>query len=215
MLSVMVTRLIARQSTGHLSSRTDADGPLRLSESIAIFYFEPVPSGEASTIADPTRKSFLGRSVMEPVNLSSLAELCDAIFRGDPADRQADPYLFAVIKKGDSFELIEYGVVSKSELSDDVKPPEGCLALVLQCGGWIAPVAESFDGSGPEHPRPSVHPQRKRMFCTTAIGNDSEIVTVLRVAGDPSPQTITGECIGVVPQALRSCWSRRILSDAA
>jgi hypothetical protein len=79
----------------------------------------------------------------------------------------------------------------------------------------MAPIREGTTDHVPEHARPSKHPDRRRMFNTTVIGNDFEIVSVLRVAGDPLPQTITGECAGRVPEALRACWSRRALSDAA
>lgn len=152
---------------------------------------------------------------MEPVDLIALAELCDAIFDGDPSDREMEPYLIAVVESAGELSFMEYGVVSQELLLDCVVPPNRCRALMLQCGGWLAPIAEGVTDRVPEHARPSKHPDRRRMFNTTVIGNDFEIVSVLRVAGDPEPQTITGECIGRVPEALRACWSRRVRSDAA
>jgi hypothetical protein len=47
------------------------------------------------------------------------------------------------------------------------------------------------------------------VFTTTVIGNDGELVTVVRLAGDSEPLVLTGGCTGRVPAALRSAWARR------
>jgi hypothetical protein len=148
------------------------------------------------------------------VDLVLLAELCDAIFDGDPADRDVEPWLLAIVDSGEDLAFHLYGPVSHEELADWVVPPEGCRALVLRCGGWMSPAAEGATDRVPEHLRPSRHPDRRRIHNTTLIGNDFEIVSVLRVAGNER-QTLTGECHGRVPEALRACWSRRISSEAA
>lgn len=148
---------------------------------------------------------------MEPVDVVAIAELCDALFEGDPTDRSLDPVLRAVVDDGGSLAFYEFGPVSHDELAGRVVPPPHCRALVLQCGGWMAPMPPetTADGTVPDRLRPSRHPDRRRIFTTAVIGNDAEIVSVLRVAGEPEPQVITTDCIGRVPDALRRCWARR------
>jgi hypothetical protein len=47
----------------------------------------------------------------------------------------------------------------------------------------------------------------------TAIGNEGEMVSVLRIA-DEAPTVLTGACYGRAPDALRRCWARRSSSGA-
>ena len=153
---------------------------------------------------------------MEPVDLLALAELSDAIFEGNPSDRDSEPFLRAVMEAAGELSFLAYGVVSHDLLLNRVVPPIDCRALVLQCGGWGAPLPEgATEDRVPMHLRPSRHPDRRRIFNTTVIGNDFEIVSILRVAGDPEPRSIISECVGRVPEALRACWSRRTRADAA
>ena len=154
---------------------------------------------------------------MDAVDLVALAELSDALFEGDPADRSLDPVLRAVVDDGGSLAYYEYGVVSHDELAGLIVPPPHCRALVLQCAGWMAPLRldAASDGTVPDRLRPSRHPDRRRIFTTAVIGNEFEIVSVLRVAGEPEPQVITTDCVGRVPDALRQCWARRARREAA
>jgi hypothetical protein len=159
-------------------------------------------------------------NALDDVDLVVLAELCDAFFEGDPSDRDRDPHLFAIVDSFGAFSIMEFGPVSYLQLHECIVPPPRCRALVLQCGGWAAPLDPDggIDGSGrivDGRSRPSRHPLRRRMFSTTVIGNDVEIVTMMRIAGDAEPQLLTGECAGRVPDAMRACWSRRTADRAA
>ncbi len=144
---------------------------------------------------------------MEPIDLVALALLCDAVFDGDPTDRDLDPELFAIVEEADALALWRFGHVDHVSVSLEVIPPPACRALVLLTAGWSAPLDP--DIADDSRPRPSLHPDRRRVFSTTVIGNDGEIVTAMRTAGEIEPQLLTGECYGRVPAALRRCWARR------
>jgi hypothetical protein len=144
---------------------------------------------------------------VEPLDLVFLARCCDQLFDGDPSARDFDPELFALVDDGTGVDFMRYGTVDHYIVAFDVVPPPGCVALILLTAGWSAP----FDPEDSEAPLvpPSAHPDRRRVFSTTVIGNDGEIVTAMRTAGDPELQVLAGECAGRVPEALRRCWARR------
>lgn len=212
---------VSRASSFPLSPGPGSPGPVspgslsRQPDSFRPDSFRPDSCGQhASHPASPEVGS------PEPVDLVALAELCDAIFDGDPSDRDQDPHLVAIVDSFGALSFMEHGPVSHDQLRVGVVPPPDCRALVLRCGGWAAPHDGGIDLSDggrivDERARPSRHPQRRRIFSTTVVGNDGEIVTVLRAAGDAEPQVLTGPCLGRVPDALRACWGRRNVSRAA
>jgi hypothetical protein len=141
------------------------------------------------------------------VDLTAIAETFDRAFVDQPADR-SDPELFALLggPADDDATLAHWPEVDHELLMWHIVPPSDCLALVLVTTGWAAPL----DDDGGCSTRPSRHPDRRRSHTVTAMGNDGEIVSVLRVA-DEAPEVLTGECYGRVPDALRRCWARRSL----
>jgi hypothetical protein len=145
------------------------------------------------------------------VDLAAVADMFDQAFAVEPAER-LDPQLFALLGgPGDEETAIaQWPDVDHELLMFHIVPPPDCLVLVLVTTGWAAPL----DDDGECSTRPSQHPERRRSHTVTAIGNDGEIVSVLRVA-DEAPKVLTGECYGRVPDALRSCWKRRARAGAA
>jgi len=139
------------------------------------------------------------------VDLVAVAETFGRALFDQPADR-SDPQLFALLDAtaGDDAVIAHWPDVDHELLMWHIVPPPECAALVLVTTGWAAPL----DDDGECRIRPSEHPERRRSHTVTAIGNDGEIVSVLRVA-DEAPKTLTDDCYGRVPDALRCCWSRR------
>lgn len=142
-----------------------------------------------------------------PVDLVEIASLFDQLFDGDPADRDGDALLAALVAHPDgdvSIRLLATGV--GATIIAAARPPDGSVALALGIGGWQAPL----DDSAARSVRPSRHPLRRRVYSTTVIGGpDGDLVTVLRVAGDADVTVITDPGFGRVPEALRHCWARR------
>jgi hypothetical protein len=145
------------------------------------------------------------------VDLVAVAETFDRAFVDEPADR-SDPQLFALIEGAtdDDAEIAHWPDVGHELLMWEIVPPPNCLVLVLVTTGWAAPL----DDDGECRTRPSRHPDRRRSHSVTAIGNEGEMVSVLRIAGE-APQVLTGECYGRAPDALRRCWARRTPADVA
>lgn len=158
---------------------------------------EPTPEAPVPTAVPAPR----------PVDLVEIASLFDQLFDGDPADRDGDALLAALVAHPDgdvSIRLLATGV--GAAILAVARPPGGSLALALGIGGWQAPL----DDAAPRSVRPSLHPQRRRVYSTTVIGGpDGDLVTVLRVAGDADVTIITDPGFGRVPEALRHCWARR------
>lgn len=142
---------------------------------------------------------------MEALDLVAIARFCDAVFDGDPTVRDLEPELFAVVDDGDALSIWRYGPVDHTTMAHDVVLPAAARAAVLAAGGWVAP-SDDGDTMVP----PSRHPLRRRVHATTVVGNDGEIVAVLRTAGDPEPRVITGACEGRIAAALARCWRRHL-----
>jgi hypothetical protein len=144
------------------------------------------------------------------VELVAVAETFDRAFVDEPADR-SDPQLFALIAAidDDDAQIAHWPDVDHELLMWQIVPPPDCLVLVLVTTGWAAPL----DDDGECRTRPSRHPERRRSHTVTAIGNEGEMVSVLRIA-DEAPTVLTGACYGRAPDALRRCWARRSSSGA-
>lgn len=142
---------------------------------------------------------------MEVLDLVAIARFCDAVFDGNPSVRDLEPELFAVVDDGDALSIWRYGPVDHETVAHDVVLPATARAVVLTAGGWVAP---SDDGD--TMVAPSLHPLRRRVHATTVVGNDGEIVAVLRTGSDPEPRVVAGACEGRVPAALVRCWQRHL-----
>ncbi|MDZ4825015.1 MAG: hypothetical protein SGJ13_00935 [Actinomycetota bacterium] len=113
--------------------------------------------------------------------------------------------LFGVRLRGDNdFVLLPFWSGVAREIPQRLMPPEACVAIVLDGGGWTAPLND--DGSADV--RASLHPRRRRVHQTCVLTGDAGTdVTVLRQENDP-PQVLRGG-VGVVLDLLRACWSNR------
>jgi hypothetical protein len=141
-----------------------------------------------STIADPVA---LARAVDERV--------CALPAGADPAR------LFAVrLREGDDFVLVPFWSGVAREIPDWVCPPRGAAAIVLDTGGWAAPLPDAGDA----YVRPSRHPERRRVHHTVLIHGAGAEVSVMRDAGAPDGQVMEG-AIGYVLELLLACWRRR------
>jgi len=91
-------------------------------------------------------------------------------------------------------------------LPQRVRLPAGMEAIALTSGVWAAPL----DGPGLDRP-PSQHPDRRRAHLTVLVGTgaglDGVDVSVLRY-GDGAPTILRGG-VGLIPQRMLRCWSRR------
>jgi hypothetical protein len=112
--------------------------------------------------------------------------------------------LFGVRVRVDGFVLVPFWSGVAREIPFELRPPDGCVAIALDTGGWAAPMNDDGTVDG----RPSQHPNRRRIRATTLVYGDMGIdVTVMTTdAGDE--QVMRGG-IGVVPERMRACWSRR------
>jgi hypothetical protein len=146
------------------------------------------------------------------VDLVALAELCSALAPEDLFE-PSNPFLIAVCRERAEFAFAIVGEVSHDELSEVFVPPSNAIALVLLCGGWMAPMDDP-SLSQPVERMPSRRPDRCRVHSTTLIGGAFEIVSVLRVHGHPDPMIMPGPAFGRVPEALERCWLRGFLEAA-
>jgi hypothetical protein len=114
--------------------------------------------------------------------------------------------LFGVRLRGDDFVLVPFWSGVARAIPAGLEPPVGCVAIVLDGGGWAAPMNDD----GTIDARPSLHPQRRRMHHTCVVfGDDACDVTVLRTDGDP-PRLMRGGT-GFVLDLMRACWSHRTM----
>lgn len=139
---------------------------------------------------------------MEDEQADDLARAVDA--RVQALGEGCDPArLFGVRLRGEGFVLVPFWSGVAREIPYALAPPDGCVAIALDTGGWAAPL-DDMEGEM----RPSLHPQRRRLRQTTLVygpaGND---VSVLRY-DDGETQLLRGS-VGVVPHRMRACWARR------
>ncbi len=160
---------------------------------------------------------------MDSDRLVELAEFCSHLFADSLTDLDVGtgPILVAVLGDPDPFadptgeiQLAYFGPVSYDTLQRDIVPCPGTVALVLHASGWAAPLPDSCDQHLPPHQMPSRHPERCRVQITMLIAAGFESVTVLRHAGSPETQVLTGDAVGRVPDALQCCWLRGMLHAA-
>ena len=84
--------------------------------------------------------------------------------------------LFGVRMRDEAFVLVPFWSGCHAAIPIGLTPPDGCAAIVLDTGGWAAPMD---DGIGDM--RPSLHPRRRRIRQTTLVyGDDGREVSVLR-----------------------------------
>jgi hypothetical protein len=139
--------------------------------------------------------------IADPVALAlAVADRVSALPPGcDPAR------LFAVRLRGDDdFVLVPFWSGVAREIPDWVSPPRGAAAIVLDTGGWAAPMEP--DGSAPT--RPSRHPERRRVHHTVLIHGAGADVSVVRGVGEAEPMVLEG-AVGNVLDLLLECWARR------
>ena len=111
--------------------------------------------------------------------------------------------LFGVRMRDEAFVLVPFWSGMARAIPIALTPPDGCVAIALDTGGWAAPMD---DGIG--EMRPSLHPRRRRIRQTTLVyGDDGREVSVLRYE-DGEPQVMRG-CFGPVVDRLRTCWASR------
>jgi hypothetical protein len=110
--------------------------------------------------------------------------------------------LFGVRLRDEGFVLVPFWSGVAREIPYALRPPDGCVAIALDTGGWSAPLDDC------DIMRPSEHPSRRRIHTTTLIHGDGEDVTVLTYDGDSNLQVMRGG-VGVVPERMRAVWSRR------
>ncbi len=100
------------------------------------------------------------------------------------------------------FVLVPFWSGVAREMPYGVSPPDGCVAIAMECSGWAAPM-DDMDGVE----RPSQHPERRRIHHTCLIHGDGADISVVRYEdGEP---VLMHDGIGVVLDLLRACWSRR------
>ena len=79
------------------------------------------------------------------------------------------------------------------------RPPTGCVALGLVCGGWAAPIDSPV--------RPSAHPDAQRIVQASVLGRDGELVGRVRYPDRRVIDTGRGG-YGRVPDAMRRALRR-------
>ena len=110
--------------------------------------------------------------------------------------------LFGVRLRDDGFVLVPFWSGVAREIPPALRPPDGCFGIVLDTGGWSAPLDDA------DFCRPSQHPDRRRIRTTALVyGEAGTDVTLLTTQGGDA-QILRGG-IGVVPERMRACWSRR------
>jgi hypothetical protein len=112
--------------------------------------------------------------------------------------------LFAARLRENGFVLVPFWSGVAREIPDWVCPPRGASAIVLETGGWAAPMED--DGS--VSTRPSRHPERRRIHHTTVIHGAGADISVLRYEGTDDPLVLDG-AVGFVYELLLACWARR------
>jgi hypothetical protein len=140
-------------------------------------------------------------TITDPISLARAVDdrVCALPPGGDPAR------LFAVRLRTDGdFVLVPFWSGVAREVPGWVCPPRGAAAIVLETGGWAAPLAEDAD----EQVRPSRHPERRRIHHTVMIHGDGVDVSVLRDDDAPEPVVMEG-AVGLVLDLLLECWQRR------
>ena len=140
-------------------------------------------------------------TIADPV---ALALAVDTRLRALPPG--CDPArLFALrLRAGDDFVLVPFWSGVAREIPDWCCPPRGASAIVLDTGGWAAPMED--DGSVAT--RPSRHPARRRIHHTALIHGAGSDISVLRYEDDEEPLVLEG-AIGFVNELLVACWARR------
>jgi hypothetical protein len=106
------------------------------------------------------------------------------------------------VRDEDGFVLVPFWSGVAREMPYGLSPPDGCVAIALECRGWAAPM-DDIDGVM----RPSEHPQRRRIHHTCLVCGAGADVSVVRYE-DGEPLTMR-DGVGVVLDLLRACWSRR------
>jgi hypothetical protein len=140
-------------------------------------------------------------TITDPISLARAVDdrVCALPPGCDPAR------LFAVRLRTDGdFVLVPFWSGVAREVPVWVCPPRGAAAIVLETGGWAAPLAEDAD----EQVRPSRHPERRRIHHTVMIHGDGVDVSVLRDDDAPEPVVMEG-AVGLVLDLLLECWQRR------
>lgn len=107
--------------------------------------------------------------------------------------------LFGVRARGDRFVLVPFWSGVAREMPRGLVPPDGCCAIALETGGWVAPMDDDLV-------RASQHPQRRRMHHTCVVYGDGIDVSVLRCDGEPVQVLRDG--VGIVLELLLCCWAR-------
>ena len=111
--------------------------------------------------------------------------------------------LFAVrLRDGGDFVLVPFWSGVAREIPARLTPPDGCWAIALDTGGWVAPLDDALAGIPP-----SAHPERRRMRQTALVYGDGVDVSVIEC--DDEPLQVLRDGVGLVADLLRACWARR------
>lgn len=140
---------------------------------------------------------------MEELDLVKVARLVHAMSGCDATDREGPASLFGVgTTSAGECEISLLGRGPAIEILEWTSLHPGADAIVLCLAGWIVRDLEPGDV------RPSLHPFRRRVAMTAAIGGRArpEIVIVIRVGDAPEEVLVGGE--GEIPDALRRSWSQ-------
>jgi hypothetical protein len=101
-----------------------------------------------------------------------------------------------------AFVLVPFWSGVAREMPYGSSPPDGCVAIAMECRGWAAPM-DGTEGVT----RPSEHPERRRIHHTCLVYGAGSDVSVVRYEDDEP--LIMRDGVGVVLDLLRACWSRR------
>ena len=116
--------------------------------------------------------------------------------------------LFGVRMREQGFVLVPFWSGVAREIPFGIAPPDDCVAIALDTGGWAAPMNDD----GTVDCRPSQHPLRQRIRHTAMVYGTGADVSVLTYEGE-EPQVLR-DGIGVVVELMRACWSRRRFETA-
>jgi hypothetical protein len=111
--------------------------------------------------------------------------------------------LFGVRLRENGFVLVPFWSGVAREIPFGIAPPDECVAIALDTGGWAAPMNDD----GTVDSRPSQHPLRQRVRHTALVYGAGVDVSVLTYQDD-EPQVLR-DGVGVVVELMRACWSRR------
>jgi len=112
--------------------------------------------------------------------------------------------LFGVRIRRGQIVLVPFWSGVAREIPRWLAPPDECVALALDTSGWAAPMDDD-----PDAPRPSQHPERRRIHHTALVyGDNADDEIGVLTYDDGIPKVMKG-AVGDVPVLMFACWNRR------